>query len=185
MTTSNYPQSTHFSEDFAISCGSVLFRPSTDGNKSRLDICLLYERNKSEWLLPKGRKDQHETIEAAAVRETYEETGYTCKLLPVRMATRATCTAQTITRDAVEVVDGLTEPFALTFRHYANSVKTIFWFITIADSDTKEKATGTQAEWEAFDSVFVPADEAEERLTFAHDREIVKKALQIARENGM
>lgn len=62
---------------------------------------------KDEWMLPKGRKDEGESIEEvrpssasldyltnpevlqAAVRETYEETGYPCSLLGVDLQTRS------------------------------------------------------------------------------------------------
>lgn len=67
---------------------------------------LQHHLTKDEWMLPKGRKDEGESIEEAsetsalapvvpahsphqaAVRETYEETGYPCSLFGVDLQTR-------------------------------------------------------------------------------------------------
>lgn len=55
-----------------------------------LQVCIIYHRRKNEYLLAKGRKDQFETgLLETAMRETYEETGYPCRPLPVSMTTRA------------------------------------------------------------------------------------------------
>ena len=64
---------TYLAGDFVMSAGSVLFRREADTGK--LQVCLIYQPERNEWLLPKGRKDRGESIEAAAVRETYEECG--------------------------------------------------------------------------------------------------------------
>src|ERR1700733_15655642 len=91
MSDSKFPSAQISSSDFVITAGCILFRksPTTNG----LQICLLHspERDgkRGKWLLPKGRKDMGESIEAAAIRETFEETGYPCEFLPVRMPTRA------------------------------------------------------------------------------------------------
>ncbi|PPQ82495.1 hypothetical protein CVT24_005899, partial [Panaeolus cyanescens] len=61
--------------------------PHTNPN---LQICILRHLTKPNvFILPKGRKDRGEPIERTAIRETYEETGYKCRLWPLRMATRA------------------------------------------------------------------------------------------------
>ncbi len=39
-------------------------------------VLILRKRAKSEWVLPRGRVERDETLEAAALRETREETGY-------------------------------------------------------------------------------------------------------------
>jgi 8-oxo-dGTP pyrophosphatase MutT (NUDIX family) len=38
-------------------------------------IAIVYRKTQNDWSLPKGKLDQGETFEAAAVREIYEETG--------------------------------------------------------------------------------------------------------------
>jgi 8-oxo-dGTP pyrophosphatase MutT (NUDIX family) len=50
----------------------------------------IYLRKTGEYCLPKGRKDVGEQLEATAVRETYEETGYIVEVLPHQLTTLAT-----------------------------------------------------------------------------------------------
>jgi 8-oxo-dGTP pyrophosphatase MutT (NUDIX family) len=59
MASSLYP-----STQFVVSAGCILFRRGEEG---KLEICVLHDRKKDEWVLPKGRKDCGESIEAAAV----------------------------------------------------------------------------------------------------------------------
>ena len=68
----------HFSEAFVICAGSVLFRRDAE---DQWHICVLHDHAHNIFVLPKGRKDCGETTVDVAVRETYEETGYPCKLL--------------------------------------------------------------------------------------------------------
>lgn len=86
----SYPGSTnHASSDFVTSAGCILFRKSPI-DPNQVQICLLHQpkddtlKRKEKWILPKGRKDLGETVEVTAVRETYEETGFPCELMPVR-----------------------------------------------------------------------------------------------------
>ncbi|KAL0952624.1 hypothetical protein HGRIS_006873 [Hohenbuehelia grisea] len=46
-------------------------------------IQLCYETKRNFWFLPKGRKDIGETLETAALREAYEESGYRAEFLPL------------------------------------------------------------------------------------------------------
>lgn len=52
-------------------------------------VLLLYYRPKGEYILPKGRKNVGETLEAAAVRETMEESGFECRLFKHQLLTKA------------------------------------------------------------------------------------------------
>ena len=70
-----YPTEQFPSSHFLVSGGSILFAST----HSPLRICLIYHHARQEWLLPKGRKDRGESVPAAAVRETFEETRYPCK----------------------------------------------------------------------------------------------------------
>jgi 8-oxo-dGTP pyrophosphatase MutT (NUDIX family) len=63
-------RSLHLYESFVISCGTV----TLDIDRSK--VLVIYLRKTGEYYLPKGRKDVGEQLEATAVRETYEETGY-------------------------------------------------------------------------------------------------------------
>lgn len=177
MAQPKLPTTQYISRDITVAAGSVLFRKSPETNG--LQICLLYQRMKEEWLLPKGRKDCGESVEATAVRETFEETGYPCELLPCTIHTCAGKPGRH-TKDVSKLVDNATEPIVVTVRQVGETgIKMIWWFITRVIG---EKMEGTQMESEAFDSHFVNADEAVERLTFTTDRDIVLQALVVVKD---
>lgn len=87
------------SSNFIISAGSLLLRRQASAElppaspfqpSSHLSLCLIHDLTRNTFLLPKGRKDQHEySLLDVALRETEEETGYECEVLPCRMKTRA------------------------------------------------------------------------------------------------
>ncbi|KAH0838565.1 NUDIX hydrolase domain-like protein [Lanmaoa asiatica] len=166
----------HFSEDFVICAGSVLFRAAP--GKREWQICILHSPMEGVWVLPKGRKDRGESVENAALRETYEETGYRCEFLPCRMATRAPLPHINMV-DEPRIVEGVVEPFAMTVRSLgeARGTKIIWWYLTRAIDETQFK--GTQTETEDFQSEFITAEKAVEQLTFQDDREVASKALEL------
>ncbi|KAJ6494734.1 NUDIX hydrolase domain-like protein [Mycena vitilis] len=177
---SPYPSTQYFAPQFVISAGCILFRK---GEEAGLEICVLHDRNKNQWELPKGRKDCGESIEAAAIRETYEETGYACALLPVRMPTRAPAPGLNAV-DAVATVEGISEPISVVVRDLgARGIKMVWWYIAHCDTGT-ERVLGTQTASEAFDAHWLPADAAPERLTFLTDREAARRALEIVRDGN-
>lgn len=176
MSTPKYPTSQYLAGNFITSAGSVLFRHNP--LSSALEVCILHQTIKDEWLLPKGRKDRGETIEAAAIRETYEETGYPCRLWPQTIPTRAP-PAGVNNIHTVEAVEGSVEPIAVTIRDLGNSgIKIIWWYIAKVE-EAAQRVEGSQMEGETFESVFVDAKLAVGRLTFASDRDVVKQALEI------
>ncbi|CAF1081002.1 unnamed protein product [Rotaria sordida] len=68
------------SHQFVLSAGAILIRKSTR------EVCLVHVLDDAgEWVLPKGRKNMNETRSETALRETYEETGYHCSLMPLIM----------------------------------------------------------------------------------------------------
>ncbi|KAH9476499.1 8-oxo-(d)GTP phosphatase [Psilocybe cubensis] len=211
MAESTYPTTQYLAGDFVLSAGSVLFRrrprlgtsTSTSTSTSNptntlepeLEICILHYLTHDEWLLPKGRKDRGEPIERTAVRETYEETGYVCALWPQRMPTLATVPVPAPGQGAgqqshgleVPMEDGygLIEPIAVTVREIARGrVKIIYWYITVVEEGV-EKVEGSQMENENFESMFVDVREAEERLTFRGDRDVVRVAIDIVCGRGV
>lgn len=58
-----------------VSCGTCLYRPSSRGG---FEVLLVRpHKDRDRWGIPKGHVDLGETVEACAVRETFEETGLT------------------------------------------------------------------------------------------------------------
>ncbi|KAI0369306.1 hypothetical protein BV20DRAFT_946440 [Pilatotrama ljubarskyi] len=84
------PDSVWFSSDFMLGAGMVVLQPSTGkvvvlGEKFKDDR----GRDRAHYFLPKGRKDVGESLEQAALREAYEESGYRVSFLPLIMPTHA------------------------------------------------------------------------------------------------
>lgn len=181
MTGTPYTVKQYLAGDFVVSAGSVLFRDHLKNTPSNLQICLIYNTTTKSYQLPKGRKDRGESIEQAAVRETFEETGYECELWPQRMLTRALVPGQNI-HDVVQEGDGLVEPIAVTVRDYGEGkgkgTKIIWWYITKVIDDGMQ-VEGTLLDYETFESVWVDAGSAAERLTLEKEREVVQQALEI------
>ncbi|KAF9229631.1 hypothetical protein BS17DRAFT_771704 [Gyrodon lividus] len=174
-----YPSLIHFSEAFVICAGSVLLRKDLRGKGWQ--ICILHSPKAEVYVLPKGRKDCGESIEDAATRETFEETGYECKLLPCTMTIRAPLPHVNMV-DTPHVMESVTEPFAVTVRSLGEEkgTKIIWWYLTIAMDEVKRQ--GTQTDTEDFHSEFVEAGKAIKRLTFQDDREIATKALKLVQD---
>lgn len=159
----------HFSDEFVISCGTVPL------DLHARKVLLILHGKKGEYLLPKGRKDVGEGLEATALRETYEETGFRCKLLPLSFPTLATN----------QVAGGLvTEPLAVTQRITQGKLKIILWYAAQADSTAKQ-VDGTQMEDEDLTSVWVDVPEVASTLTFEDDRAIASKVIELAFESGL
>ena len=157
----------HFSDKFAISCGTV-----TLDLRARKVLVIIWRKN-GEYLLPKGRKDIGEGLETTALRETFEETGFNCQLLPHSFPTLATMDpAKTIDEEGQSTV----EPFAVTQRTTDGKLKIIFWYLAQADSTTP-KTHGTQMADEDFETVWVEEAKVLEKLTFNEDRAVAGKAI--------
>ncbi|KFZ01518.1 hypothetical protein V501_09956 [Pseudogymnoascus sp. VKM F-4519 (FW-2642)] len=159
---------TRLSEAFVISCGTITIDPVEK------KILLIQWKKNGEIFLPKGRKNIGESLQEAAVRETYEETGFRVTILPLQIPTLATPGA------TVEQVNELnTEPIAFSQRLTVNdTLKLIFWFSAQGDS-TAAADVGTQEEGEDFDPTWVDLDSAIESLTFADDRRVVKRFISL------
>ncbi|SMR46995.1 unnamed protein product [Zymoseptoria tritici ST99CH_1A5] len=153
----NYP-STHFVE----SAGTVLFDLSTR------QICLLHHISSNEYLLPKGRRNLGESRPDAAIRETREETGWTCRLSRVKMWTRCTLAVseeESRVENVPRRVDGVVEPFMLTQRmlpaEKGKGVKIIWWFVGVVE-EAVERGKGE----EQFEAELLSFEAAVDRLTF-------------------
>ena len=142
-----------------------------------LILTILY-RKTGECLLPKGRKDINETLERTAMRETFEETGFPVKLLPLPISTLATAPthAQLTQMSDVARPALVTEPIAVTQRVTDGNLKIIFGYAAQVDSTLKQKKE-TQQEGEDFETVWVPAGKVKEFLSFYDDQQIAAKVV--------
>ncbi|KAF4948494.1 hypothetical protein FSARC_13731 [Fusarium sarcochroum] len=162
-------RSLFFSDQFAISCGTV----SLDLKQSK--VLLIRWRKTGEYMLPKGHKDLGESLERTALRETFEETGVRAQLLPVDIVSLATSVKD---EDHPKVI---TEPIAVSQRMAANGVlKIIFWYVAVADS-TITPEEGTQQENEDFETVWADFENADTTLSHEDDQRIARAAIEAAR----
>ncbi|KAL4801800.1 hypothetical protein BDV18DRAFT_164610 [Aspergillus unguis] len=183
MTTP--PSKQYTSSELIESSGAIFSNLST----SPKTVCLLYYQTKNEWLLAKGRRNIDESRQDAALRELREETGYSARLVPVRMYTRAPPAPYSQVDgtghvpdvpdvpDVPRLHDALTEPFMLSVRPLSGGVKIIWWYIAALDErvDSGVQSAGE----EQFSSEFVPFDEALERLSYQGDREVLERAMEL------
>jgi len=178
MALARYPTEQFPSSHFLISGGSILFASI----QAPLRVCLIYHKARGEWLLPKGRKDRGENMTAAAVRETFEETGYPCELLPLNLVTRAPA-AGAQTTDAAMAVHGSEEPFMVTLRRtQEGGVQLLWWFATVCTEGAEEDVrTGLQTEVEDYESAFFEVQEAVRVVTFQVDRDVIARGVELVR----
>jgi 8-oxo-dGTP pyrophosphatase MutT (NUDIX family) len=176
MAISKYETTQFASEEFVESCGTVLINSSREPKK----ICLIRYKKKKEWLLPKGRRNCGESRHEAALRETREETGYSCRLHAVTMPTRCPPMSEeeNVVADQVRVYPQITEPFFLTIRKTEGNknVKIIFWYIATIDDEAPLSQPHGEVE---FEPAFFSFDQGLEKISFQEDREILQKAIAI------
>ena len=159
-TTSHDNRRLDFSHHFVLSSGTVAIDSDRDL------VLILYYRAKGEYLLPKGRKNVGESLQAAAERETWEESGYTCCLLQDNLPTRTPRPPRM----------PHTEPFVVQ-QHLRDGIrKIIFWYVAQADSSDQPTAQ-TPEEGEDFEVRWVCRKDAPSTMSFEEDRKIVEKAL--------
>ena len=92
---------------------------------SKSVVLVLYCRPAEEFLLPKSRTNAGKTIEAAAIREIMEESGYVCQLLEHNLPTQA---------PNLKPGRWTTEPIAVHQRVTKGIRKIIFWYLAQVDS---------------------------------------------------
>lgn len=152
-------------------------------------MLIIRDRTNGEYKLPRGRKDWDETLEAAAERETFEESGVRCRLLPVPVQTRATPPKQhpllsmAAFNDSGEVSLGvpLTEPFALMQHFQDNGALSVVFFF-VASADSRVAFTGNTQNWdEDYEAVWVPFGDVETLLQDKTYAGIAKKGIELAK----
>ena len=174
MAASKFSTTHLFSEEFVESAGTIIFRLSTQ------EICLIHHREVGEWLLPKGRRNRGESRQSAALREAWEETGYTCRLLPVTVMTRCPPSVEEgECPDEPRQYPDAVEPIAVTSRRLgASNVKFIWWYIVSVD-ELVERAKEVHAGDEKFDATFFSYATAVENLTYEEDKALLRKAVEL------
>ncbi|KAF2214042.1 hypothetical protein CERZMDRAFT_38669 [Cercospora zeae-maydis SCOH1-5] len=158
-------KSLHLASHFVISCGTVTL------DLERAKILLIRWRKTNEVLLPKGRKNINESLQDAALRETWEETGHKAVMLPTALPTLAT--------DQGERILSHREPIAVSQRMNNDVLKIIFWFSAASDSTKCDHDRPIQED-EDFETIWASLLEYESLLTFEDDRRIARLVVEAA-----
>ncbi|KAF4442555.1 NUDIX domain [Fusarium acutatum] len=169
MTTSHYQTETFTSENFVESAGTILFRLSTK------DICIMHDIKRNEYILPKGRRNVGESRRDTAIRETTEETGIPCRLLPINIKSRLCPSDEKDVPDDARIFKGVCEPISVQMRRIGQGeMKVIWWYVAAVDENkTVENCEDEfEVEWYGY-------EEALEKLTFQNDRELVARAIEL------
>lgn len=64
-------------DDLVRAAGGIVWRISKRG---RLEVAVCHRPHREDWTFPKGKLDEGESYEEAALREVFEETGLVCRL---------------------------------------------------------------------------------------------------------
>lgn len=139
----------YYHNEALFSAGGVLVHPVSK------QVFLIYKNKTGEWLLPKGRIEKGETVEKAAEREVYEETGYK---------------------------NSVTELLSVQTRQDINDPrksKVIFWFCCVVKDE--KKVEGTQADGEDFSGKWFSEDEALSVLAWDNDKKLVQLSLSCSK----
>ena len=110
---------------------------------------MVYRPKYGDWVLPKGHVEPGESLEATAVREFHEETGY-----------QATITAP------IATVDYLVK----------DTIKRVHWYLGELTADPQEEV---QDPAEVAAVAWVNIEDAPSKLTYTNEREVLQKAVQI------
>ncbi|KAK5662922.1 hypothetical protein OQA88_6334 [Cercophora sp. LCS_1] len=173
----------HPADAFVMSCGTVTI------DLQRGLILLIWNKKLQAYQLPKGRRNIDENMWSAALRETYEETGYLVRPLRLKIATRATPPAAEKTTDNPQITEGRISTEILGICIYpdpqsdAPALKMVFYYVATADS-TATPAVGTQENHEKLEASWVPVAEAAAKLRFQGEKAVVLKALDDIRKTG-
>jgi len=132
----------YYSDEAVFSAGGVLV------DEANSKVLLVYKESSDEWLLPKGHIEEGETIESAAQREVFEETGFKNEIRNLM---------------SVQVRPDMAEP---------SKSKVIFWFSSILiDGD---KSLDTQMADENFKGEWFSKEESLTKLRWEEDKKLVK-----------
>ena len=155
------------------------------------NLVYIYNRRNKLCTLPKGRKDIGESIAEAALRETFEETGYRCSnFLPLPVPTLAPSPGP---KAQVKPVWN-TEAVAIrlwpdSHSRKAEKVKVqkfIHWYVAEVDVDEQQvpvqRVEGTQLPYEQYDVCEMSLEQAcreEDGLSLPEDRRMIAFVLDL------
>jgi 8-oxo-dGTP diphosphatase len=123
--------------------GGVLLRRDGDGQTR---VAVIHRPKYMDWSLPKGKLEEGEGWQQAALREVEEETGYRCAA-------------------------GIELP-PISYRDRKERRKLVrYWLMEPVDG-------GFEPHGEVDDLRWVTRAEADELLTYSHDRDLVRKAMR-------
>lgn len=177
MAASKWQTSQYTASEYVESVGAIAF------NLSARTVCLIHHAKRDEWLLAKGRRNLGETRQVAAVREIAEETGYSCRILPLTMSTRNPPAVETEQHypDEPRVHEEAREPFMLTCRQLEGTkgMKIIWWYVAVVENDAVVESGEDQ-----FKASWFSYEDALGKPTFELDRDVVREAVRTITENG-
>ena len=191
------------SRDLVESAGCILFdfhgtgftpvavKPGiTQQLKEEPKVVLLHHLDRNRFSPSKGRLNNGESRKDAAIRETYEETGFRCSLLPITLPSRATHVDPAKNRledadytvDEVRIFEEASDWFMCTERNgYKEGVtKMIWWYVGIVT-----EGQGSEDEIKTIEHgckvVKVPMSEAAMRCFWKDDGKVVARAVEIVK----
>lgn len=181
------------STDFYLAAGTVTVDPV------ERKVLILQDLETKTYQLPRGRKDWGESLAETAVRETFEESGFRPRLLPVPLSTRATAPGAAASdashpyhaavrsakfdETGALLVPGSAhlpeEPIAI-MQHYQNNgaLSVVLWYVGVADSHS-ERQLGTQMADEEYEPLWAEYEEATRLITDKAYADVVRSALYL------
>lgn len=172
------------SAELMISCGCVPVDPTLR------KVAILHDTATGMTQLPKGRKNIGEDIHAAALRETYEETGIRFAPMPLLVRTRATPVEGTVGDGTApgDVTGDMMNCEPSSVCSYVckgtGAFKIVFWYAA-QGSALDEPDEGLKEAWEeSLVLEWVDAREAAGRMSWEADGRVVAKVLDDMRASG-